>query len=142
MSNDAGIRQFAFRQAAALLGRFAFELHRSLQTSDPEAVHDLRVSIRRFSQALQVFAPFFPPRVVKRIRRRLRAILDAASQVRDRDIALEFLDRAGLPPEAPLRAALKTRRAEAERAFKDLLKDCESRGFSSRWRSRLHLAAT
>lgn len=141
MNNDSAIREFACRQAAALLGRFAFELHRSLQAGDPEAVHDLRVSIRRFNQALCVFAAFFPARAVKKIRRRLRSILDAASQVRDRDIALELIDRAGLPPDAPLRAALEARRAEAERALKDLLKDCESRGLSSRWRSRLHLMA-
>ena len=141
MTNQSEIRAFALQQIEALLGRFVFELHRAAQSNDPEAVHDLRVSIRRLSQALRVFAAFFPAREVKKIRRRLRAILDAAAEVRDRDIALELCDRAGIPPDAPLRAAFETARREAEQAFKDLLKECERRGFSARWRSRLHLVA-
>lgn len=141
MTKTPSIRRFALEQTANLLGRLVFQTHHALRTHDPEAIHDLRVSIRRFNQCLRVFEQFFPARETKKIRKRLRAILDAAAKVRDRDVALELLAAAGMSKAGPLGRALAAQRSEMLGEFRQLLKRFQSRGYSSRWRARLGLQA-
>jgi CHAD domain-containing protein len=139
MTKTPPIRRYAVEQTANLLGRLVFQIHHAARSRDPESIHDLRVAIRRFNQCLRVFGQFFPARDVKKIRRRLRTILDAAAEVRDRDITLELFAHAGVSGAAPLSRALADQRAERERELRDLLKRFETRDYSSRWRARLSL---
>jgi len=139
MTKAPAIRRYAVEQTANLLGRLVFEIHRAARSHDPDAIHDLRVSIRRFNQGLRVFGQFFPAREAKKIRRRLRVILNAAAKVRDRDIAQELFAQAGVAGAAPICQTLATQRKENERELRDLLKRFETRDYSSRWRSRLGL---
>ncbi len=63
---------------------------------DPEAVHDMRVGIRRLRAALDAAAPFSKPKAFRRQERRVKALADALGAVRDADVLLEFLrDRLG-----------------------------------------------
>jgi CHAD domain-containing protein len=133
------IRLYAAEQVSNLLGRLVFLSHRAARSHDAEAIHDLRVSIRRFNQGARAFGQFFPPRAVKRIRRRLREVMDLAALVRDRDVALELCAEAGLAESAPLCRALATQRTAAARELRTLLKRFEVRDYSSRWRARLRL---
>src|SRR5450755_2387299 len=85
------MHDYALDQMNRLLTRLAFQAHRAAKVPGPEEIHDVRVSIRRFSQGLLLFADFFPPREVKKIERRLKRMLRLTSEIRNRDIALEFL---------------------------------------------------
>ncbi len=49
--------KFAVEHGERLLRQFVYEVSRCIKSPDAEAVHDLRVSVRRFSQALIVCCP-------------------------------------------------------------------------------------
>jgi len=91
MTAAPGIRDYALDQMNHLLTRLVFQMHRAAKVPGPEEIHDVRVSIRRFSQGLLLFEEFFPRWEVKKIKRRLKRMLKLTSQIRDRDIALDFL---------------------------------------------------
>lgn len=140
-ATEAGMRmdKYAAEQAAARLGRFAFELRKSAKSKDPDAIHDLRVSIRRFTQCLKVFRRFFPAKGAKKIRRQLRTIMDAAAEVRNRDIALDLCKEATMPRKSQLHQKLLEERKQAEKELAGTLKRMSKRELSKKWRSRLSL---
>ena len=105
--------QFARGEVESRMGRVFEELERASAHPDEDAVHDLRVSIRRFSQALQVFAPLLPGKGVKKIRRRLKVVLDAAAVVRDLDVGMEAVAELGLPEEDSPAGAMREERKMA-----------------------------
>lgn len=133
------IRPYARRQAAARLDRLAYEIGRSRKSADVEAVHDLRVSIRRLLSCLEAFPEFFSPARKRKVRRRLREIMALAGEVRDRDIAIELGLQAGLPEESELLARPARERTEAARRLRRLLKHSVKRGMTDKWRDRLGL---
>jgi CHAD domain-containing protein len=122
-----------------LLTRLAFQIHRAAKLPGPEEIHDVRVSIRRFSQGLLLFEDFFPPWEVKKIRRRLKRMLKLTSEIRDRDITLEFL--AGLK-ETRHRPRLVKRRLALQREFSQMVRRWNTREFSAKWRNGLSLGNT
>ena len=63
------MRDYALAQTAILLRRLAFQANRAARTGDADAVHDLRVAIRRLSRCLRTFAQFYPDNSWKRMRR-------------------------------------------------------------------------
>lgn len=105
--------EFARRQTGALLERLSDYAAAVAESPDADAVHDLRVTIRRFKAALRVFRSEFDRRETKKVRRRLDAVLDAAGAVRDRDIALHLLEKAGIPADSALVRELERQREEA-----------------------------
>jgi CHAD domain-containing protein len=92
----------------------------SLLLADPgvDPVHDLRVAIRRLSQALRMFAHLFDAKEARRMRRSLKPVLDAAAVARDLDVGEELLLQEGLLDTHPLLSGM---RAERERAALALL---------------------
>lgn len=135
----ADLRAHAVEQASTLLGRLAFQVHRVSKLAEPDPIHDLRVSIRRFAQCLRVFAPFFPEKPSKRVRRRLRSLMNTAAEVRNRDIALALLQEAGLSPGSAFIGILSQERKQAKRDLQQLVKRWNKRNFSQKWRSKLEL---
>lgn len=93
-------------------------------------IHDLRVAIRRFTQVLRVFGSRFEhPR---KMRRRLRGVMDLCGAVRNCDIAVEVLQAAEAPAKPALQGRLKRRRERAGRDLARLLKEGESaRGYAA-----------
>jgi hypothetical protein len=82
---------------------------------DAASIHRLRVSIRRFSQALRVFDGCFShPR---KMRRRLRGLMDLCGATRDCDVAAEVLATAGVPADASFEKRLKQRRNGSARGM-------------------------
>ena len=59
--------QFASAQAARLLGKLAIQVRHAAKHPNEDAIHDLRVSIRRFSQCLREFRQFFTRHQTKKI---------------------------------------------------------------------------
>ena len=107
---------------------------------DDETVHDLRVAIRRFVQCLKVFQQFFDPRAARKIRRRLRKLMDRCAAVRNCDIALELLGAAGIE-DATLTASIATSRATAEQTLAASLKRWRRRSIRKTWPERLEAPA-
>ena len=58
-----------------------------------EDVHQLRVSVRRATAAIEIYAPLLPPRKARSMRKRLRALRKAANDARDLDVLAERLKR-------------------------------------------------
>jgi len=64
-----------------------------LDTSDAERVHAMRVATRRLRAAMEIFAPCFPRKRHRRVLREVKAIAAALGERRDRDVAIEALER-------------------------------------------------
>lgn len=105
---------FAQSEATTRMSRVMAELERATQQPDEEAVHDLRVAIRRFSQALRIFGGLLPSKGVRKVRQRLKVVLDAAAVVRDLDVGLELLLECGVEEGDPLVADMRLKRKRAE----------------------------
>lgn len=139
MLASADITSYARQQITARLGRLVFEVHRASRDMDVEAIHDLRVAIRRFSQSLAVFSSLLPKRSVKKVRRRLKRIRDAAGRVRDLDIAMALVESLEADKDGALRAHLAEARKQAEPALADELRRFTDSNQSEKWRSALGL---
>ena len=133
------MRVFARQQTRTLLRRLANQVNRASQPGDPEAIHDLRVAIRRFSRSLRVFSQFLPGGKSRRVRRQLRDVMDLAAAVRDRDIALELLQEARVPARSLLAASLRRERQAAEQKLIAAARRLGQRDFSRKWRVWLRL---
>jgi CHAD domain-containing protein len=111
------MRKFASDQIGALVEKLSRQLESASGDADADAIHDLRVSIRRFNQGLRVFGEFFDAAKAKKLHRRLKKIMDQASLVRDRDIALELLTRSRAAGQTKLRRHLLADREAAHKAL-------------------------
>jgi CHAD domain-containing protein len=133
------MRAYAQQQTRTLLRRVAYQFNQTLRVGDADAVHDLRVSIRRFSQCLRVYAQFFPDGEARKIRQKLKTVMQAASAVRDYDITLELLQAAGIAKQSKAVAALDKRRKQVEKQLMDTIRGSSGLNFSRKWRARLEL---
>jgi CHAD domain-containing protein len=120
-----------------LLERLAYQINVSVHSHHAEPIHDLRVAIRRFQQALASFKQHFPPREVKKMKRRLKDMMDLSSEVRDCDIAAKLLTKSGLPSATPVKAKLAERRKEGLGRLVADLRRWTARNTSSKWRAAL-----
>src|SRR5512136_2315517 len=66
-----------------------------LKTSDPEDIHDLRVSSRRLREGLALFAPCYPPESLKRLVRGLKRVTRLLGDIRNTDEAILFFTELG-----------------------------------------------
>lgn len=135
MNAQTPIRDYALELMNQLLTRLALQVHRAAQHPGPDEIHDVRVSIRRFDQCLILFDDFFPANVVGKIKRRLKRMMRLTSEIRDRDIALEFLDTR----HRAHRRRFKRERAAYERQLSHLVRRWNARDFSAKWREALSL---
>ena len=94
-------REFARRETFARCERVLAEIDRISRNAGVDEVHDLRVSIRRFTQAVRIFDPLLPKRA-RKIVKRVRTLLAAAGEVRDLDVGIERLLKLGVPEQDPL----------------------------------------
>jgi CHAD domain-containing protein len=117
--------------------RFFAELERATRTPDEEAVHDLRVSIRRFSQALRIFAPLLPGKAVKRIRGRMKVVMDAAAVVRDLDVGMQELAGLGVEAEDPVVVQMRAERRRGELFLVGQVCLLRAEDLEGDWRRRL-----
>ncbi len=60
MTAKSSMHDYAIEQMNRLLTTLAFQVHRAAKKPGPEEIHDLRVSIRRFSQGLRIVLRFLP----------------------------------------------------------------------------------
>jgi CHAD domain-containing protein len=136
VTSKTSIHDFAIEQMNRLLTTLAYQVHRAAKKPGPDEIHDLRVSVRRFSQGLELFADFFPKWEVKKIRTTLRRVMRVTSDIRDRDITLDFLKEAG---HAAHQSRVQKERLAYQRQFSELLRRWSARDFSNKWRNGLSL---
>jgi len=133
------IERYAREQASLSLRRLAFRLNRASRLRDAESIHDLRVAIRRFEQCLEIFHQFLLRGHRKKIRRRLRKIMQLSGEIRNRDIALALLKRAGASEQSLLSARLARERTNAQSKLLTALDRWGEGDLFHRWSSRLGL---
>jgi CHAD domain-containing protein len=133
------VRDFVNHQTAVLLRRLAYEVSHAAKNSDEESIHDLRVAIRRLSRCLQAFSQFYRGQIRKKIRRKLKDLMEAAGDVRDRDIASRLLVEAGVPAESIALQTLAEDRVRAARQLSAVLTNWKQHSFSRKWRRELGL---
>lgn len=132
------LHDYVLQQMNQLLGTLASRARRASKKPGPKEIHDLRVSIRRFTQGLRLFVDFVPRWEDKKIRLMLRQMMRLTSDIRNRDIALEFLGKSG---DARHRKRLEKERSQFERRFERMVRSWAARDFSAALRSRLALKA-
>jgi CHAD domain-containing protein len=125
-----GSSHFAFPQAGDLLDRLALHVRNTLKSASAGRVHDLRVSIRRYSQVLAVIDS--EDKGIEKIKKKLKHIMHLAGDVRDCDIAMKLLRE--LNPPQQLSAILERRRAVAGGKLAAALEIWLDRGYAEKWR--------
>jgi CHAD domain-containing protein len=134
------MHDYVRHQTAILLRRLAYQVNRAAKKPDEEVIHDLRVAIRRLSRCLQVFSRFYPGNSWKKVRHRLRDLMDAAGRVRDRDIAAKLLHDAGVPDRAAAFKRLHDDRRAAVRELAAEVRHWKNNSYSRKWRAQLDLS--
>jgi CHAD domain-containing protein len=103
----------ASRQLRPLRRRLALQINRALRSCDARTVHQVRVAIRRFTQAVAVCKSCFSHKDTRKARHRLKKIMSAAGEVRNCDIAGKYLGRWRIPHRDRLQSKLESRRQDA-----------------------------
>jgi CHAD domain-containing protein len=109
----------------------------TLDGSDIEQLHSMRVASRRLRAALEVYAGCFQRKGHKKLLTLVKETADALSEARDLDVQIDYLtgyrakapaaDRAGIDS---LIALLRTRRAEADAHLGPALARLDDEDFS------------
>ena len=73
------MQEYARQETRALLHHLDSRLHQAAPGGDADAIHDLRVAIRRLRVCLKLFSRFYPGRSWKKMRRRLAGLMDFAA---------------------------------------------------------------
>ena len=133
------MRLYARAQVFTLLRSLEARMHEAAKLRDVDSIHDLRVAIRRFQQGLQIFRQFVSGGHRKKIRRRLRKIMQLSGEIRNRDIALDLLRQAGLPARSTVPARLLRERKQFQNELLALFDRWGKRNLSRKWGSRLGL---
>jgi CHAD domain-containing protein len=129
---------FASETVTKLLERLAYQVNHTLHAGNAEAIHDLRVAIRRFSQSLSLFKGAFVSKEVKKIRRSIGELQELTNDPRDCDVALQLLAKRKLPAGVPaLQQAIRERRKTAMRQVIPALRRWGARKTSAKWRDAL-----
>jgi len=131
------MREYARRRTDILLRHLAVEVKRAAHSGDADAIHDLRVAIRRLSRCLRVFAQFYPDGSWKKVRAQLSDLLHLAGVVRDRDIALALLSEAGVAKRAAVVARMEQERRKAGRELLAAVRSWRDGGVAAKWRRQL-----
>jgi CHAD domain-containing protein len=115
------LRVAARRVVAARASDLAGIAPGAVGASDPEALHDVRVAVRRLTSALDVFADGLEEEPRRRARRMLRRDAEPLGRARDLDVQIalvrRFLKTARTGEQAGIAHVLETlarERAEAE----------------------------
>ncbi len=103
------------------------KLESAAASADEEAIHDMRVAIRRVRAAFRIARPYYKPKTVRSFNSELRALADELGAARDLDVILDhaqaFTERqsAGAPTLDGYLAFLRAQRAAAQQQLLDHL---------------------
>jgi CHAD domain-containing protein len=110
-----------------------------LDTDDIERVHDMRVASRRLRAVLEIFAPCFPPELLRPVLREVKHLADALGERRDPDVQLAAVEATaaamgeGERPGLELVAdALRHEQAEGNELLAAALREAEATDLAGR----------
>ena len=126
------MRDFGVTKTASLLRVAAQAIHAASQSPDPEAIHRMRVSIRRLQQSIRLFRQFLRKKGVRSVRAELRSIMEPAGELRNYDIALKLIRRSGDPA-----ASVRERRVTVRLVLQAQLSDISEANLAERWLKQL-----
>lgn len=135
-SPGISMRDFASAKTLELLDTTVEALMTAAQSAGVEAVHKMRVSIRRLQQALRLFKQYLRKRGVERVKKQLKEIMTAAGELRNHDIAIALVRRLGTP--VPV---LVERRIAAKQQLSDVLLRIVQPDLRERWVRQLGIEA-
>ena len=119
------IARYAVKETRICLKHYAKNLRRAAKhPEDAEAIHDLRVSIRRVTQSMRAFRGLLDPAPLRKFRERVHELMDLCAGVRNCDVALDLLQQLGITADAKVE---KMRKDAAQRLLKRLKKECGRR---------------
>ena len=124
---------FVARSTAARVEAAKAQLERARRDRSPDAIHDLRVAFRRLLNTLTCFERTLGRARTKRLRKEARTLLAAGGAVRDRDIALNLAQEAGLDSRAELYRCLELQRSLWQKEFGKLAAALEPRDLTGLW---------
>jgi CHAD domain-containing protein len=130
------MRDYALAKTSELLDDLVAALNHAAQVPDEDAVHKMRVSIRRLQQALRLFHQYLKTKGVERIRAHSKAIMEVAGELRNRDIAIGLVTEAGGDA-----SILQQEREELNLRLKKTLEPFATPDLRLRWRLLLGLEA-
>jgi CHAD domain-containing protein len=128
------MREYAVTKTSALLEDAVSAIQHAAKTPDETAVHKMRVSIRRLQQAIRLFRQYLAPAGVEDVKDRLRAVMEIAGELRNRDIAIGLVNDAGGDASHPSK-----QRQEYQLKLDHVLKRYAKRDMASDWRTKLGL---
>ncbi len=138
MPDSAVLVEVASHRINRLLQSFSLQIRKTLRARhDADVIHDFRVSIRRFSQALDIFKSWLPASQLQPIRRQLKTFASAAGDVRDSDIGLELLAKSGARNVSRWSSRLHNQRKAAERRLVTPLRRWILQKRGAKWRADL-----
>lgn len=108
--------------------------------SDADAIHHVRVAIRRLSQCLRQFSNCFDLEDAAKLHRRARRLLKRCGAVRDCDIALQLLT-ASKVRDAALKKSIQEQRAVALQELTTHIQDLKDKRAWKDWRERLQIVS-
>jgi CHAD domain-containing protein len=133
-------RQFTVEQARLQLRHLSRQVNRAIKSANAGAVHDLRVAIRRFTQAIAVCRPYLRAPELRKNRKRLKKVMTEAGEVRNCDVALKLVARFHVPNAVHLRTKLQARRKESVNLLVAELRKWTGRQMSLKWRDAFNTA--
>jgi CHAD domain-containing protein len=102
---------------AHYMARVLKERERAAQDLDPEAVHDLRVALRRCRTMADALSTFDPDRSLRLMRKASKGTFRSLGQLRDAQVLREWIKKIA-PPGDPLAAKLLQALSQTEAAAK------------------------
>jgi CHAD domain-containing protein len=133
------MKPFASDRLKNLLERVESEWQKCAAKADADAVHDFRVSLRRFGEALRMFKELMPRPGYKQVTAERKQVMRFAGAVRDVDIARESFIYSDLTIPPDLDSFLANERALAEAALRAALAVGLESSFRKRWDEALRL---
>jgi len=112
-----------------MIDELVTQMRRTAESPDIDAVHDLRVSVRRATEGIRIFKP-----AERRLRKEIKAIREGAAAVRDRDVTRQILRRHRLPASDPACIYLQGQRDLAASQLQQFLNLQLRRDRPARWR--------
>lgn len=132
------LEAYAKAQLDARLKKLATNLRKTAKDAEEtEHIHDLRVAIRRFTQALRVFDYLLQHGHVRRMKRKLRKVMDLCGETRNCDIAAESLKAAGVALDGLLNRSLEKARERSATELTDVLTGWKISARTAAWRGWL-----
>ena len=132
-TSESDFLAFVARSTATRVAAAEAQLERARNDRSADAIHDLRVAFRRLLSVLNCFERTMHRARTKRLRKAAKSVLAAGGAVRDRDIALDLAQEAGLDPDTQLCRTLERQRALRQKELGGVLAELEPRALAGLW---------